>query len=311
VIVASHLTRRFGARTAVEDLTFEITTSQIVAVVGPNGAGKTTTLRMLAGLLQPTHGDVIVDGVALTPASARAVSRRIGFLTETPALWDRLTVRENLGVYAGLYSVARPTAAVDRVLNLLDLANRASSRTAELSRGLRQKVALARALLHQPSILLLDEPTSGLDPEVTRDVRRLFDELRAAGTTLVVSTHNLDEAERLADRIAVLHGRLLAFDRPAALRQRLTGGRTIVRVCGDAGSFLPIARAIDPDAAADGSSLTIRVADADRDISSLVRTLVEAGADIVEVRPHTPPLEEAYLHLLKHPLRPDTAGPHA
>jgi ABC-2 type transport system ATP-binding protein len=311
VIVASHLTRRFGARTAVEDLTFEIQPSQIVALVGPNGAGKTTTLRMLAGLLQPTTGTIVVDGVELTAASARTVSRRIGFLTETPALWDRLTVRENLGVYAGLYSVARPAAAVDRVLDLLGLAARSSSRTAELSKGLRQKVALARALLHEPSILLLDEPTSGLDPEVTRDVRRLFEERRAAGASLVVSTHNLDEAERLADRIAVLQGRLLAFERPATLRQRLSGGRTLLRTSGDAARFLGVARGVDPSAQAEGSVLTLRVADPGRDVPLLVRAMVEAGADILEVRPYTAPLEEAYLQLLAHEHPLATVGPQA
>src|SRR5205823_3468776 len=150
---------------------------------------------------------------------------RIGFLTESPGLWDRLTVRENLRVYAAIYGLGDPDGAIDRVLATFGLSARDATRTAELSKGMRQKVALARALLHEPSILLLDEPTSGLDPEVVRSVRQLLEERRAAGCAILVSTHNLDEAERLADRVAVLQRRLIALDRPGALRRRLTKGR--------------------------------------------------------------------------------------
>jgi ABC-2 type transport system ATP-binding protein len=301
VISATGLTRRFGTHTVVNDLTFEVARGEIVALLGPNGAGKTTTLRMLAGLIAPTSGSIAIDGVQLTRGTGSALRSRIGFLTEAPGLWDRLTVRENLGIYAGLYGLADADRIVDRALETFELSGRGATRTAELSKGTRQKVALARALLHEPAILLLDEPTSGLDPEVTRSVRHLLEERRAAGCSILVSTHNLDEAERLADRVAVLHERLLALDRPAALRQRLTTGRLIVRVAGDPSAYIDATRAAFPDAvdvAVDGVSLAVRLANPGRQTPALVAALVKAGAPILEVRAEMPALEDVYLHLM-------------
>lgn len=303
MISATGLTRRFGSNVVVDDVTLDVSRSEIVALVGPNGAGKTTTMRMLGGLIAPTSGSVRIDGVALTRASGTILRQRIGFLTEAPGLWDRLTVRENLHVYAGLYEVSDIQRAVDRALDLLDLSDRASTRTAELSKGQRQKVALARALLHQPGILLLDEPTSGLDPEVTRVVRRLLDERRTAGCAILLSTHNLDEAERLADRVAVLQRRLLALDPPAALRRRLTTGRLLVRVAGDAAAYLDTVRTFDSSASVEGRGLVVTLRHVERDTPPLVRALVSAGADLIEVRPEIPPLEDVYLRLMESEAR--------
>jgi len=301
MISAQRLTRRFGSRTAVNDVTFEVARSEIVALLGPNGAGKTTTLRMLAGLIAPTSGSIAVGGVHLTRATGAAIRTRIGFLTEAPGLWDRLTVRENLRIYGGLYGLENVDLRITRALDLFGLADRASTRTAELSKGMRQKVALARTLLHDPIVLLLDEPTSGLDPEVTRTVRLLLEERRAAGCSILVSTHNLDEAERLADRVAVLHERLVAIDQPAALRRRLTTGRLIVRVAGDPSSLVDTVHALlgpGADVAIEGAALTLRVAHPDRQTPALVAALVAAGAQILEVRAEMPALEDVYLHLM-------------
>jgi ABC-2 type transport system ATP-binding protein len=298
VIAAAHLTRRFGRRAVVDDLTFEVGRGEIVALLGPNGAGKTTTLRMLAGLIAPSGGTVVIDGIRLTRGTGSALRRRIGFLTEAPGLWDRLTVHENLSVYAGIYGLAQPAPAIDRLLELFELAPHADARAAELSKGMRQKVALARTLLHDPHILLLDEPTSGLDPEITRSVRRLLAERRAEGCTIVVSTHNLDEAERLADRVAVVQGRLVALDTPASLRQRLKTGRVIARTRQSAAAYLSIARRLDPEAAVDGNELVLTLHDGEERTALLVRQLVSAGADVVEVRPEMPALEDVYLHLM-------------
>src|SRR5262249_9612393 len=159
--------------------------SEIVALLGPNGAGKTTTLRMLAGLIAPTRGSVVIDHVRMTRRTAGMLRARIGFLTETPGLWDRLSVRENLHTFASLYPLNRPNAGVDGALDPSDRAGGASPRTAELSKGMRQKVALAGALLHDPEILLLDEPMSGLDPEITRTVRTLLEQRRSAGCAIL------------------------------------------------------------------------------------------------------------------------------
>jgi ABC-2 type transport system ATP-binding protein len=298
VIVAAGLTRRFGSRVVVNDVSFEVGRSEIVALLGPNGAGKTTTLRMLAGLIAPTSGTVAIDGVRLTRATGGALRRRIGFLTESPGLWDRLTLRENLAVYARLYALRAANGAIDRLIDLFDLSEHRDRRAAELSKGTRQKVALARALLHDPEILLLDEPTSGLDPEITRSVRQLLDVRRAKGCAILVSTHNLDEAERLADRVAVLQERLLALDTPASLRRRLSTGRVIVRVAGDASAFLEPARRFDGDAVAEGQVLTLALPRADHETPAFVRALVAAGAEILEVRPEVPALEDVYLHLV-------------
>ena len=302
MISASHLTRRFGARTAVNDLSFEVGRSEIVALLGPNGAGKTTTLRMLAGLIAPTSGSIAIEGRQLTRATGGALRMRIGFLTEAPGLWDRLTVRENLGVYARMYGIADRERRIDRTLELFGLTDRQATLCAELSKGMRQKVALARTLLHDPVVLLLDEPTSSLDPEVTRMIRLLLEERRAAGCSILVSTHNLDEAERLADRVAVLHERLVAIDEPSALRARLTTGRVIVRVAGDPSVLLGAVHSVvgtDAVHAVDRAALTLQLTDANRQTPALIRALVAAGAEILEVRPEIPPLEDVYLHLME------------
>ena len=298
MITTSSLTRQFGSRTVVEDVTLDVRRGEIVGLLGPNGAGKTTTLRMLAGLIAPTSGSVTIDGTPLTRSTGNLLRTRIGFLTEMPGLWDRLTVRENLLVYARLYPLRDSSRVVDRALARFDLADRADTRAAELSKGMRQKVALARALVHEPTVLLLDEPTSGLDPEVTRSVRRLLEERRAAGCAIIVSTHNLDEAERLSDRVAVLQRRLIALDAPAALRRRLTSGITTIRLTGAAADHLTTARTFDVRATADGSRLLVSLADAERDVPALVKALVATGAAIVEVRTDAPHLEDVYVQLM-------------
>jgi ABC-2 type transport system ATP-binding protein len=310
VISAAQLTRRFGARIAVRDLTFEVGRSEIVALLGPNGAGKTTTLRMLAGLIAPSSGSIAIDGVRLSRATGAAIRRRIGFLTEAPGLWERLTVRENLRIYGRLYGLADAERRIDQVLDVFALADRASTPAGELSKGTKQKAALARTLLHDPPVLLLDEPTSGLDPEVTRSVRLLLEERRAAGCSILVSTHNLDEAERLSDRVAFLHERLVAIDRPGRLRRRLTTGRVIVRMTGDAAAQLGTARTVAGGGAeitVEGNSLAVHLADPERQTPALVAALVAAGAQLLEVRPEIPALEDVYLNLVE----PDDRAPRA
>ena len=285
VLVASHLTRRFDARVAVDDLSFELVGGEIFALLGPNGAGKTTTLRMLAHLIRPTSGSVHVDG-------------HIGFLTEAPGLWDRLSVEQNLLVYAKLHGVDNPARAVDEALDLFDIAARKNDRAAQLSKGLKQRVALARTLLHRPDIVLLDEPTAGLDPESAREVRELILHLRHENRAVLISTHNLDEVQRVADRVAVLRSRLVALDTPAALRTRLFGSRLLITLTGDAAHFSDSLSSIVRDIRANGRTLSIGVTDIERTAPVIVRTLVEAGASLVSVVPEEAPLEDVYLRLL-------------
>jgi ABC-2 type transport system ATP-binding protein len=300
VIQAKRLTRRFGSQVAVEDVSFEVGAAEIVALLGPNGAGKTTTLRMLAGLLAPTSGAITIDGVQLTRRTGAVIRSKIGFLPEAPGLWERLTVRENLVVYAGLYGLHEAEKTIERLLDIFGLGSHADARAAELSKGMRQKTAIARALLHAPRILLLDEPTSGLDPEVIQSMRRLLDERRSAGCAIVLSTHNLDEASRLADRVAVIQKRLVALDSPDSLRRRLTTGRIIiVRLSRDSAAYVDTIRRFDVTAALDNGVVAVRLGDPNADTPGLVRALVEVGAEILEVRQEVPALEDVYMHLVR------------
>jgi ABC-2 type transport system ATP-binding protein len=300
MLTASHLTRHFDNRVAVEDLSFELLPGEIFALLGPNGAGKTTTLRMLAGLIAPTGGIVRIDGEPVSRSTAPRLRSRIGFLTEAPGLWDRLTVRQNLLVYARLHGMPRPSRAVDEALDVFGMRDRGRDAAAHLSKGLKQRVALARTLLHKPDIVLLDEPTAGLDPESARDVRELVLRLRGEKRAVLMSTHNLDEVERVADRVAVMRSRLVALDTPAALRARLFGARLRVVLAQPAASFAAALNEIGVgDVVTDGTVMSIGVDDPARRAPAIVKRLVAAGADIQSVLPEEPPLEEVYLRLVE------------
>lgn len=299
MLAAIGLTRTFDSRVAVEDVSFELAPGEVFALLGPNGAGKTTTLRMLAGLIAPTAGMVSIGGERLTRETASRLRQRIGLLTEAPGLWERLTVRQNLLTYARLYEITHPGAAVDGALERFGLADRAGDRAGQLSKGFKQRLALARALLHDPAIVLLDEPTAGLDPQSARDVRELVLGLRAAGCAVLLSTHNLDEAERIADRVAVLRTRLVAVDTPGALRSRLFGARVRITLTGAAGRYVPVLREAGiEDVVAEGSALSIGI-DGRTATPQIVRRLVQAGAEIESVAPEARTLEEIYLRLLE------------
>ena len=280
-------------------MSFDLVPGEIVALLGPNGAGKTTTLRMLGGLIHPTSGSVLLDQQIVTAATAPRLRASIGFLTEMPGLWERLTVRQNLTVYARLHGLASPALAVDRMLDLFGISDRGRDFAGELSKGLKQRVALARTLLHDPSIVLLDEPTAGLDPQSAHDLRELVRRLRDQRRAVLLSTHNLDEVDRVADRVAVLRTRLVAVDTPAALRTRLFGRRIRVELARNAASHVSMLRAggID-DVQVEGAVISVAVNE-HVTVAGLVRRLVENGADINAVIPEERSLEDVYLRLLK------------
>jgi ABC-2 type transport system ATP-binding protein len=304
MLTASKLVRTFGDRLAVDQITFTVADGEIFGLLGPNGAGKTTTLRMLGGLIPPTSGEVLVGAERFTRTNGARLRARIGFLTETPGLWEQLTVWENLAIYARLFGLRDVAGAVERSLRPFDLWDRRQDRAAVLSKGMKQKVALARALVHDPDVVLLDEPTANLDPQTARGVRERLLALRGRGAAVVVSTHNLDEIERIADRVALIRGRLVAMGEPAALRRDVFGRRLRIRLAAPADPAGPAAAAVGAGARdvriVDGA-LTMTLADPDADAPRVIAALVAAGAAIREACDEQPPLEEVYLQLLAGP----------
>jgi ABC-2 type transport system ATP-binding protein len=304
MIEVQDLGKRFGAVEAVHNLTFTVGDGEIFGLLGPNGAGKTTTVRMLAGLVVPSAGAARINGARLGPDSPR-IRAITGILTESPGLHDKLTARENLGYYGRLYGLRGATLrrAVDRYLAIVGMEAVGDRRVAGFSKGMRQKVAIARALLHEPEVIYLDEPTSGLDPSAAKTVRDFVSTLRNAGRSIVICTHNLDEAERLSDRIAVMRGGLLEVDTPAGLRRVGRAASVRVQLAASDGEARRLLEALAPldfisaaNATADG--LRVEVRDPRRDNPELVAALVAHGARIVAVQEEAATLEEVYLRLV-------------
>jgi ABC-2 type transport system ATP-binding protein len=304
------LGRRFGERWAVRDMSLELQRGEVFGLLGPNGAGKTTTVRMLGGLIGPSAGQAWIDGinVAEDPESVR---HRVGILTETPGLYDRLSAWQNLEFFGELHGLSKPvrTERITGLLRLFELWDRRDELAGTYSKGMKQKLAIARALLHEPSVLFLDEPTAGLDPEAAFVVREAIESLGSTGRTIVLATHNLDEAERLADRVGFIRERLLRVDSPARLRA-MAGGHVIEIVLasappdGLAGGIggLPEVSSV----ALEGGTLTATVVDAARDAPTIVRRVVEAGGDVLSVVERTASLESIYFDIMGD--HPDTTA---
>jgi ABC-2 type transport system ATP-binding protein len=303
MIVVEGLRKQFGAVTAVHDLAFEVADGEIFGLLGPNGAGKTTTVRLLAGLMAPTAGSATVNGHTLGEGSQR-IRSITGILTESPGLHDRLTARQNLSFYGRLYGLsgARLDDAVGRYLAVVEMLPHADRRVSGFSKGMRQKIAIARALLHEPEVIYLDEPTSGLDPYAAKTVRDFIATLRGLGRSIVVCTHNLDEAERLCDRIGIMRGTLLRVGTPAALRRHGRGATVRVDVAPGppASSLVEVLVPLQPviGAQARNGSLLVELTDPRRETPDVVAALVGAGARITGVREEAATLEEAYLELV-------------
>ncbi len=278
MVIAEHLSRVFDERVAVRDVSLSVNAGEIVTLLGPNGAGKTTTMRMLAGLILPTAGRISINGIELADATAARARGSVGLLTEAPGLWERLSVRINLLTYARLHGLPDPARRVEAALADVDLLDRSSEIAGKLSKGLKQRVALARALIHQPRVLLLDEPTSGLDPASARHVRDLILGLRSDGRAVLVSTHNLGEAEELSDRIGILKTDLLAFDTLASLRAARAGGRVVIEL-------------------EDRTRREFAISDV-AEIPAIVSRLAGEGARIIRVTPEERSLEDVYLDLV-------------
>ncbi|MEA1977055.1 MAG: ABC transporter ATP-binding protein [Chloroflexota bacterium] len=300
MIVTKGLTKRFGDVLAVDDLNMDIRPGEIFGFLGPNGAGKTTTIRMLSALISPTSGKAKVAGYELGRED-NEIRRNAGILTESPGLYDRLSAERNLSFFAELHDVEDVAGQVERYLRLLGLWDRRGDVAATFSKGMRQKLAIARAMLHEPKVLFLDEPTAGLDPEMARLVREFIGELKDKGRTIFLCTHNLDEADRLCDRIAVVNTRLLALDTPEALRAKLYDRVVVVHLGAASPAYekvvseQPFVRSVEIKE----NKLVVGLDDPERNNPELIRALVDAGADIQFVGELRRSLEEIYLRLVK------------
>jgi ABC-2 type transport system ATP-binding protein len=310
-IEVSHLTKRFGARTAVDDVSFTVQAGEIFGFLGPNGAGKSTTVRMLGGLLAPTSGEASVAGVPVVPDRGESVRERISVMPETPGLYLKLSVAENLDYFARLYGIPDRAARIRQALTAVGLAQRADDLCGSLSKGLRQRTALARTLLNDPRVMFLDEPTSGLDPAAAHEVLTLIGALRDRGVTVFLTTHRLDEAERICDRVAILNTTLRTIGHPDDLRQTLFS-RTL--------AVITAAGLADPDAVFNGlpsvtswqrvspaqpappdgalAGYLLAVKEPLRAAPAVTRALVAAGADVLQIAEQRASLEEVYLQLI-------------
>jgi ABC-2 type transport system ATP-binding protein len=300
VIEAHNLSKRFGQRLAVDGLSLDVEEGEVLGFLGPNGAGKTTTIRLLSGIIGPSSGSAIVAGLH-PDREPEKLHEVIGLLTESAGFYDRLTARRNLEYFAGFYTGLRVDSQVEKYLKLTGLWERQRDRVGTFSKGMKQRLALARALLHEPRVLFLDEPTAGLDPEAAQDVRRMIKRLGSEGRTIFLSTHNLAEAEYLCRRIAVIRTRLLALNTPGDLRRRLFRRRVVVRLETVPETLSDVVRRLGfvTGITQEGNELQVDLTDPDRNRPELVKCIVEAGGRVLEVSEKQHSLEEVYLSLVK------------
>ena len=303
VIQVENLRRQFGDVTAVDGISFEVTAGEVFGLLGHNGAGKTTTTRLLNGVLRPTAGTLRVLGCDPT-TEGPALREHTGILTESPSLDDRLTARENLTIYADLYAVPedRVASRVEELLAAFELAERADDRVGGFSKGMKQRLALARALIHHPDLIFLDEPTAGLDPVATRRVHDLIEQVTGEGRTVLLCTHNLVEAQRLCDRVAVLeHGKILALGTPAELGRRYAHRQQIeVEVSAESLDAAEHALRLMPGVTGvtHGRNHTLTFSGVGHDrIPDVIAGLVSAGIRMYRVTPLEASLEDVYFAL--------------
>jgi ABC-2 type transport system ATP-binding protein len=301
MIKTHNLTKKFGDILAVDELTLQIEEGEVFGFLGPNGAGKTTTVRMLTSLIGPTSGTASVNGFTVGRQDMH-IRRSVGVLTETPGLYENLSAERNLQIYASLYEVKDPKGEVEKYLHLLGLWDRRHDEAGTFSKGMKQKLAIARALLHEPPTIFLDEPTAGLDPESAKLVRDFIVEIKKQGRTIFMCTHNLDEADRLCDRIGVFKTRLLVVDTPARLRSQIFGRKVVFHLrqvdqglADEIGAlpFVKEARVIE-------GKLLVTLDDPETHNPEIIRVLVSAGAEIQFVGELRHSLEDVYLQLVKN-----------
>ena len=299
MIKTENLTKKFGENLAVDRLTLEIGEGEVFGFLGPNGAGKTTTVRMLTSLIAPTAGTATVMGYDIIKDDQN-IRRNVGILTETPGLYDRLSAWRNMTIFANLYEVKDVDGQVEKYLRMLGLWDRRHDAAGTFSKGMKQKLAIARALLHEPQILFLDEPTSGLDPEAAKLVRDFIEELSVQGRTIFICTHNLDEADRLCNRIAVFKTKLRVVDTTAGLRKQMYGRQVVFHLGEMAEPYLTTVTDLPfvNHAEAIENKLLLALENPEEKNPELIRALVAANANIQFVGELRHSLEDIYLQLV-------------
>ncbi len=315
LVTVSELTRSFRpGPPAVDHISFSVRRGEIFSLLGPNGAGKTTTIRLLSGLIYPTSGEVRILGIVTTDSSqVEEIHNAIGLLPEVPGLYESLSAMQNLRFYGRMHSLSEATIneRARELLAAFDIWGRRDDRVATYSKGMKQKVAIVRALLHDPECLILDEPLSGLDPEAAKSTRDFLVDQRRRGRTVIVSTHNLDDADRLSDRVAVIRSRLLALDTPSQLKSRLFRARVEVRMQNGSPSVLDRVRSLPGilHASWEPPSLILELAEPESELPEVISTLVRAGLRLQYVTPMGHSLEDVYLKLVDDARGRAGAGP--
>jgi ABC-2 type transport system ATP-binding protein len=303
VIEFRGVVRRFGQVTALAEVSFTVREGEIVALLGPNGAGKTTASRIIAGILAPTEGDATVDGISVRSDPDR-VRMRCGLVTDSPSLYDWMTLRSYLTYFAQLYDVADAPGRITTVVDLMELTSVADRKLGSYSRGMKQKAAIARALVHEPAVLLLDEPATALDPEMTQTLRGLILSLRAQHRAILLCTHDLDEAQRIADRVIIIdRGRIVREGTTAELRSAGRPSFTATIVCNAPVALRALETAgitVDRSTEADGRLVLHWTVDEPAEANTRgLQALLAAGAKVVSLEAEQRSLEEAYLSIVQ------------
>jgi len=304
MIDLQNLTRKFGNLTAVDNVTLHVEEGEVFGFLGPNGAGKTTTVRMLCCLIGKTSGEARIGNYTIdTEANCLKIRQMVGFLPENVGLYDSLSAYQNLDFYGQLYEVPenKRRENIERLLTLLGIWERREDAVGTFSKGTKQKIAIARALIHDPHVLFLDEPTANLDPEASKTVRDFILELKKEKRTIFLNTHNLDEAERLCDRIAILKTKLIAVDSPKNLERSLYNRKTIVHLQSVTSSITAAVEKLGSikNVRVSDNKLILDMDDPEKDNPEVVNAIVGAGGSIQYVTELRSTLEDVYLKLIR------------
>lgn len=303
MIEVKNLTKKFGEITAVDSLTFQVAEGEVFGLLGPNGAGKTTTIRMLCCLISKTNGEARIAGYPIgNGADSLAIRKLIGLVPDNNGLYEELTAYENLDYYGKLYEFpeGQRKERIEYFLKMMDLWEKRDQPVSDFSKGMKQKVAISRALIHDPKLLFFDEPTANLDPEASKMVRDFILKLKKDGKTIFINTHNLDEAQRICDRIGILKTKLLTVSTPEQLEKTVWGSRTVFQVEEINDQILAAVRKLNPkDLSVEENKIIVALADPQKENPDVVQEIVSAGGRIQYVTQLNPGLEETYIKVIQ------------